>query len=74
MNPDSLPPGFAETVARIRVLDPAHPLGLYYAGLLARAAGKTAEARSLWLQVMARLPADAPQRRTLQEEIDSLGP
>jgi cytochrome c-type biogenesis protein CcmH len=69
-----LPPEFVETVGRVRTLDPNHPLGLYYGGLVARLAGDTAEARRMWNLVLDRLPAGAPQRDELKRALDSLQP
>lgn len=68
-----LPPLFTATVAHIRTLSPDNPLGLYYGGLVARADGKTDEARQLWQRVLALLPAGSQQRSALQHEIDGLG-
>ncbi len=70
---DNLPQAFTETVARIRSLDAKNPLGLYYAGLVAKAAGRTDEARELWGRVLALLPEGSGQRAALQQEIDGLG-
>jgi cytochrome c-type biogenesis protein CcmH len=68
-----LPAGFAETVTKIRTLAPDNPLGLYYGGLVARAGGDTAGARSMWQKVLALIPAGTPQHESLQREIDALG-
>ena len=68
-----LPPLFTATVAHIRSLSPDNPLGLYYGGLVARADGRTDEARQLWQRVLALLPAGSEQRSALQHEIDGLG-
>ena len=68
-----LPPLFTATVAHIRTLSPDNPLGLYYGGLVARADGRTDEARQLWQRVLALLPAGSEQRSALQHEIDGLG-
>jgi len=68
-----LPPAFVATVAHIREMAPDNPLGLYYGGLVARAGGKTDEAKQLWLRVLALLPAGSDQRAAMQREIDGLG-
>ena len=68
-----LPPDFAATVTRIRTLAPDNPLGLYYGGLVARAAGDKQTARDLWMKVLALIPTGTPQHSSLQREIDSLG-
>lgn len=68
-----LPADFATTVAHIRQMAPDNPLGLYYGGLVARAQGRTDEAKQLWQRVLALLPAGSDQRAAMQREIDGLG-
>ncbi|HVJ33646.1 MAG TPA: c-type cytochrome biogenesis protein CcmI [Terriglobia bacterium] len=68
-----LPAEFAITVSRIRQMAPDNPLGLYYGGLVARAGGRTDEARQLWQRVLALLPVGSDQRAAMQREIDGLG-
>ncbi len=68
----NLPPAFAETVTRIRTLAPENPLGLYYGGLVERAKGDKTAARALWEKVLVLLPANSPQRSSLEREIKSL--
>jgi cytochrome c-type biogenesis protein CcmH len=68
-----LPAEFPEAVKRIRTLDPENPLGLFYAGMVARAEGRPDEAKALWERVMALMPEGAPERQQLQHEIDTLG-
>jgi cytochrome c-type biogenesis protein CcmH len=70
----SFPPDFAPTVERIRKLAPDNGLGLYCAGLIARAQGDKATARMLWQKVLALTPAGSPQHQELQNKIDALGP
>jgi cytochrome c-type biogenesis protein CcmH len=69
----NLPAEFPETVKRIRTLDPENPLGMFYAGVVARAEGRTDDARALWEKVLALMPEDAAERQQLQREIDNLG-
>ena len=69
----NLPPEFPETVKRIRTLDPENPLGMFYAGVVARAEGRPEEAKALWQKVLALMPEDAAERQQLQREIDNLG-
>ncbi len=69
----SLPAEFPDTVQRIRTLDPENPLGLFYAGVVARAEGRTEEAKALWRRVLTLMPEGAAERQQLQREIDSLG-
>jgi cytochrome c-type biogenesis protein CcmH len=68
-----LPADFVSTVAHIRQLAPDNPLGLYYGGLVARAQGRSDEAKQLWQRVLALLPAGSDQRAAMQREIDGLG-
>jgi cytochrome c-type biogenesis protein CcmH len=68
----NLPAAFVSTVSHIRTMAPENPLGLYYGGLVARAGGKTDEARQLWQKVLALLPAGSEQRAAMQREIDGL--
>src|SRR5688572_7307776 len=69
----NLPAEFPEAVKRIRTLDPANPLGLFYAGVVARAEGRAEEAKALWEKVLALMPEGSPERQQLQREIDTLG-
>jgi cytochrome c-type biogenesis protein CcmH len=69
----NLPPEFPEAVKRIRTLDPDNPLGLFYAGVVARAEGRAEEAKALWEKVLALMPEGSPERQQLQREIDTLG-
>jgi cytochrome c-type biogenesis protein CcmH len=69
---NALPTEFPEAVKRIRTLDPENPLGLFYAGVVARAEGRPDEAKALWGKVLALMPEGAAERQQLQHEIDSL--
>jgi cytochrome c-type biogenesis protein CcmH len=69
----NMPAELPDAVKRIRTLDPANPLGMFYAGVVARAEGRPDEARALWEKVLALMPEGAPERVQLQREIDSLG-
>jgi len=68
-----LPPDFGTVVDRIRKLSPGNGLGLYCAGLIARANGDKAGAKALWLQVMPLIPEGSPQRKELEAKIAALG-
>jgi cytochrome c-type biogenesis protein CcmH len=69
----SLPAEFPDAVKRVRTLDPENPLGLFYAGVVARAEGRADEAKALWQKVLALLPEGSAERQQLQREIDTLG-
>jgi cytochrome c-type biogenesis protein CcmH len=68
----TLPAEFPEAVKRIRILDPENPLGLFYAGVVARGQGRPDEAKMLWEKVLALMPEGSPERQQLQHEIDKL--
>ena len=67
-----LPPAFDETLARVRAKEPGNLALLYFEGLGAVRAGKPAEARKRWRELLAALPADAPMRANLEQQIDAL--
>ncbi|MGH6931347.1 MAG: c-type cytochrome biogenesis protein CcmI [Dongiaceae bacterium] len=69
----NLPAAFAPLVARIRAMAPDNKLGLFYGGLVERAAGNPAAARVLWQRLLDQLPADSPNRDELQRRLDDLG-
>ncbi len=68
-----LPADFTVVVDRIRKLSPGNGLGLYCAGLIARANGDKAGAKALWLQVVPLIPEGSPQRKELEARIAALG-
>jgi cytochrome c-type biogenesis protein CcmH len=68
-----LPAEFPDAVKRIRTLDPENPLGLFYAGVVARAEGRPEEAKALWQKVLGLMPEGSSERQQLQREIDNLG-
>ena len=68
----TLPAEFAATVKRVRTLDAENPLGLFYAGVVARAEGRSDEARELWGKVLLLMPEGSAERQQLQREIDTL--
>jgi len=70
----TVPAEFPEAVKRIRTLDPANPLGLFYAGVVARAEGRPDEAKALWEKILALMPEGSQERQQLQHEIDTLKP
>jgi cytochrome c-type biogenesis protein CcmH len=67
-----LPPAFDETLARVRAKEPGNLALLYFDGLGAVRAGRPVDARKLWTQLLAALPADAPLRSHLEDEINAL--
>jgi len=69
----SLPADFAATVERIRKLAPENGLGLYCAGLVARANGDKVGAKAMWQKVLPLTPEGSPQRKELEAKIAALG-
>jgi cytochrome c-type biogenesis protein CcmH len=67
-----LPAAFDETLARVRAKEPGNLALLYFEGLGAVRAGKPAEARERWSKLLAALPADAPMRTNLEQQIKAL--
>jgi len=67
-----LPAAFDETLARVRAKEPGNLALLYFEGLGAVRAGKPAEARKRWSELLAALPADAPMRANLEQQINAL--
>ncbi len=67
-----LPADFVATLRQVLALDAHNVNGLYYVGLDEAQAGHAAKARSLWLDLLARLPADDPARPDLTKRLDAL--
>lgn len=68
---EALPPAFAETVARIRALEPQNRIGLFLAGVAELAAGRPDGARALWEELLAQLPEGSPERAELERRLDA---
>ncbi len=58
---------------RVAELDADNPEALYFLGQAAAEQGDPERARTLWQRLLAKMPADAPQRAELQKLIDQLG-
>ena len=69
---DKLPADFIGTLHEILAIDPDNTTALYYVGAAEAAAGHGAEARKDWQKVIAKMPADQPERADLQKRMDSL--
>lgn len=69
---DKLPADFLATLREVLALDPDNTTALYYVGAAAAASGHAAEARQDWQKVIAKMPADQPERADLQKRVDSL--
>ena len=69
---DALPPDFVATIREVLAIDPGNTTALYYAGAAEAAAGHKAEARKDWQALLAKMPADQPERADLQKKVDAL--
>ena len=58
---------------RVAELDADNPEALYFLGQAAAEQGDRERARTYWQRLLAKMPADAPQRAELQKLIDQLG-
>ncbi len=70
---NALPAELRPLVDRLLELDPALPLALWYAGMIARNDGETGRARQYWSRLLKTMPPDEPARAVLQREIGKLG-
>ncbi len=59
---------------RIETLDPQQPEALWYLGLAAAQAHDPNAATRYWQRLLAALPADAPERKTVTAALDALKP
>ncbi|HZT89474.1 MAG TPA: c-type cytochrome biogenesis protein CcmI [Stellaceae bacterium] len=73
---DAAPNPPAEVTALMRDVlkaDPANREALWYVGLAEAAAGNNGTARELWGKLRDQLPADAPERKEVEQRIAALG-
>ncbi|HZT50574.1 MAG TPA: c-type cytochrome biogenesis protein CcmI [Stellaceae bacterium] len=57
---------------KVEVLSPGEPEALWYLGLAAAQAKQPDEAARYWQRLLAKLPADAPERKTVTAALDAL--
>jgi cytochrome c-type biogenesis protein CcmH len=69
---DKLPADFLASMGKILALSPDNNDALYYVGAGEAQAGHAAQARALWTKLIAKLPADSPDRADLQKQLDEL--
>jgi cytochrome c-type biogenesis protein CcmH len=69
---DKLPADFLTSMGKILALSPDNNDALYYVGAGEAQAGHAAQARALWTKLIAKLPADSPDRADLQKQLDEL--
>jgi len=67
-----VPPAALPVLHQILALDADNPGALYYMGLVAAAAGRTAEAEATWRRLLDRLDPGSPSYATVQRQLNSL--
>lgn len=69
----AMPQEFIDAIARVRAIDPEHPEGLFFGGMIAARNGDEETARDLWSRLLERLPADSPIREAIEQRLSTLG-
>jgi len=69
---DKLPADFVATLHDVLALDPDNTTALYYLGAAEASAKHTAEARKYWEKLLAKMPADQPERAEVKKRLDGL--
>lgn len=69
---DPIPETALAVLKRIEAIDPATPRALWYLGLAAAQAHRTDEAKSYWQRLVAELPPDSAERKTVSEALAAL--
>jgi len=69
---DKLPADFVATLREVVAIEPDNPTALYYLGAAAAAEGHGGQARQYWEKLLAKMPADQPQRAEIKQKIDAL--
>lgn len=69
---DKLPADFLATLHDVIGIDPDNTTALYYLGAAAEAKGQSAEARKDWEKLLAKMPADQPERAEIKKRVDAL--
>jgi cytochrome c-type biogenesis protein CcmH len=69
---DHLPADFLATLRQVLAMDPENTTALYYLGAAEASAGHAAEARQYWQKLLAKMPADQPERADLEKRIGAL--
>jgi len=69
---DKLPADFVATLHDIIKLDPDNVTALYYLGVSEASGGHAAEARKYWEKLLAKMPADQPERADIKQRLDAL--
>ena len=69
---DKLPADFVATLRDVLAIEPDNTTALYYLGAAEASAKHTAEARKYWEKLLAKMPADQPERAEVQKRLDAL--
>ena len=70
--PDHPPPLAAVLLREVLDTEPQNGQALWYVGLAEAAAGRPQAARDLWTRLLAQLPADAPERKEIEQRLAAL--
>ena len=71
-NADQPPPLAAVLLREVLDAEPQNSQALWYVGLAEAAAGRPQAARDLWTRLLAQLPADAPERKAVEQRLAGL--
>ncbi len=69
---DQPPPLAAVLLREVLEAEPQNSQALWYVGLAEAAAGRPQAARDLWTRLLAQLPADAPERKEVEQRLAGL--
>jgi len=69
---DKLPADFVATLHDVLALDPDNTTALYYLGAAEATAKHKGEARKYWEKLLAKMPADQPERAEVKKRLDAL--
>jgi cytochrome c-type biogenesis protein CcmH len=71
-NGDQPPPLAAVLLREVLEAEPQNSQALWYVGLSEAASGRPEVARDLWTRLLAQLPADAPERKEVEQRLAGL--
>jgi cytochrome c-type biogenesis protein CcmH len=71
-NGDQPPPLAAVLLREVLEAEPQNSQALWYVGLSEAASGRPEAARDLWTRLLAQLPADAPERKEVEQRLAGL--
>ena len=62
-----------EAVNGLLKQQPGYPMGLFTLGQIRKSQGRLDETREIWGKVLAQIPEDRPEYKTLKQQIEALG-